>query len=561
MTAASWHARIECRGMVAGAGFLVGPRTVLTCAHVVHHSEPGTLTVSFPNRPDVTAVPATLAVHGGWAGGATDPGDLAVLELSRQVPQSPARFAPVDAERALPGVALEAYGFPDGYEEGQLAWYRARSATRIAGEWVQLEAVTGHGQPLTHGFSGAAAALPDGRVVGMVAQMAGEPGVLVARMLPTGVLARHWPALAELLPDGAGAGDPARRLHALVDRAEDTGLVCSADQLFVDAVGDFGPPLPPGGFPSLRAAAGYVQCEVAEPAEALTRFADRLTELLDGPAPAAPAPSAESAPAAWAPILIEVDHSGAGADQITVAVSAYRDGRRRPVGTARLPRAGMQAYIQRGIDRAFAELAFGADELLTFTLPRDLLNLPVAHWACSAEDPTPLGCAHPVVVTDRSRHRSARLRHQLGKKWQKLAAGGAPVLHRVDCGTPSLGLRKRLREQEAGLAGFAAPPGAVPEHFEAGLNMPVPVLLWPREGCPGAGGHTAPCAGTAFLDALAPRVQGVPPAELPRHVQLLREEAAAEEEPERHWARDVQLLWDDPRCFPEPPASLHTPVA
>ncbi|WP_330340302.1 hypothetical protein [Streptomyces sp. NBC_00557] len=48
MTGASWHARIECRGRVAGAGFLVGPRTVPTCAHLVHHSEPGTSARSAP---------------------------------------------------------------------------------------------------------------------------------------------------------------------------------------------------------------------------------------------------------------------------------------------------------------------------------------------------------------------------------------------------------------------------------------------------------------------------------------------------------------------------------
>ncbi|WP_191871036.1 VMAP-C domain-containing protein [Streptomyces filipinensis] len=555
MTGASWQARIECGGVVAGAGFLVSPTTVLTCAHVVQGSAAGTLTVSFPNRPDLGRLPADVAAHGNWAGGATDPGDLAVLELARKVPQRPARFAPQATGPALAHVVLEAYGFPEGYDEGQLAWYRARSATRIAGEWVQLEAMAGHGQPLTHGFSGAAAALPDGRVVGMVAQVASEPGVLVARMLPTEVLARHWPALTGLLPRHAAAEDPARRLDALVRRAEDAGLVCSPDQLFVDAVGDFGPPLPPGGFASLRAAAGYVRWEVEDPAEALTRFAGRLAELLERPAPAAPAP------AAWAPILVEIDHSGADPDQVTVAVSAYRDGRRRPVGTVRLPRAEMRAYIQRGIDRAFAELAFGADELLTFTLPRDLLNLPVADWACSADDSTPLGCAHPVVVTDRSRHHSARLRHQLGKRWQRMATDPKPVLHRVECGTPHLGLRKRLREQDAGLAGFAAPPTAVPEHFEVGLNMPVPVLLWPRAGCPGAAEHPTPCTGTAFLDALAPHVEGVAPAELPRRIQLLREEAEAQEEPERHWAKGVQLLWDDPRCFPEPTASLHTPVA
>ncbi len=40
----------------------------------------------------------------------------------------------------------------------------------------------------------------------------------------------------------------------------------------------------------------------------------------------------------------------------------------------------------------------------------------------------------------------------------------------------------------------------------------------------------------------------------------LRMAAEAAEVPEEHWARDVQLLWDDPRCFPEPAASLRSPV-
>ncbi|MEU1704319.1 trypsin-like peptidase domain-containing protein [Streptomyces sp. NPDC005706] len=558
----AWHARIECGGSVLGAGFLVAPNMVLTCAHVVASGSDG-LTVSFPGRRGLEGVPATVAVHGGWAGGDTDPGDLAVLELAHRVPLRPAGFAPPGAEQGQPTPSLEAYGFPEGYDgDGQIAEYRAVSAQRIADEWVQLEAVTGHGQPLRHGFSGAAVTLKDGRVVGMVAQMAAEPDVRVARMLPTEVMARYWPALGELVPALADGPDPVRRLYELVRRADAEGLKSRPEQLFVDAVGDFGPEPPPDGFDTLQAAVRYVQWEVPEPAEALTRFADRLTELLDGPAaPIEPArPGAD--PAEWAPILVEIDRSGAGQDQVRVAVSAYREGRRRPVGTVRLTRAEMQRYVQRGIDEAFSHLAPDAEELLTFVLPRDWLDLPVAHWACSADDPTPLGCAHPVVVAEGARYRSNRLRHQLGKKWQRLSAGSAAAVHRVDCGTREhrFGLRWRLRETEAELAGFARPPGAVPEKFEAVLNMPVPILLWSRSGCPGGAEHRAPCAGDAFLDALTASLEGVAPAELPGHVQALREQALADDDPERHWARDIQLLWDDPRCFPGPTASRHSPV-
>jgi hypothetical protein len=552
MSKAAWHARIEC-GKEVGAGFLVSARRVLTCAHVVRYSEVAEVTVTFPGCRELGGVSASVAVHGGWRGGAADPGDLAVLELDREVPLAPAEFAPPGAGQ---GGELVAYGFPKGYDEGMLASYRALPGPLISGEWVQLEALTAHGQPLEGGFSGAAVTLADGSVVGMVTAVAGARDVRVGRMLPTEVLARYWDGLGELVPAGAPEAEAGRRLDALVRRAGESarpGLL-DPDRLYVDAVGPFGPPLPPGGFASLERAAGYVRWEVPDE-EAVTRFADRLAELLDGP----PAPSGGDA--VWSPIVVEIEHSGAGADQVTVEVSAYRDGHRRPVGVRRLPRSGVRAYVQERIDEAFTQLAPDAEELITFVLPREWLNEPVAHWECGPDDPTPLGCAYPLVVADRARHRSGRLRHRLAKKWQKLDAG-ATSLHRVDCGTaerpPSL--RKRLREQDAGVAAYAAPPTSATEHFEVAVNVPVPVLLWPRTGCPSSV-HDGPCTGGAFLDELTDSVTGVPPAELPRHVLTLRETAEAADDPDRHWARDIQLLWDDPRCFPEPTACLHTPVA
>ncbi|MEV0633890.1 trypsin-like peptidase domain-containing protein [Streptomyces sp. NPDC050619] len=565
MNSAAWHARIVC-GKEVGAGFLVSPRRVLTCAHVVRWSGTSAVTVTFPNSRELGPVTATVAVHGGWAGDAADPGDLAVLELDREVPLEPAQFAPPDTELGSvieelggPGPELDApvlvaYGFPKGYDEGMLARYQAVPGALVSDEWRQLEAVTAHGQPLAPGFSGAAATLADGRVVGMVSTVAGARDVRVGRMLPTQVMVRYWPELCELVPTSEHRPDAVRRLYTLVRRAVAEGVDCDPNRLYVAAVGPFGPPLPEGGFASLGAAAGYVQWEVPG-TEAVTAFADRLRELLD-------APPVRPATPAWSPILVEIDHSGAGPDQFTVEVSAYRDGHRRRVGSHRLPRTAVEAYVQERIDEAFTQLAPGAEELLTFVLPREWLNEPVAHWECGADDATPLGCAYPLVVVDRSRHRSGRLRHQLAKKWQKLDACPGARLHRVDCGIrerpPSL--RKRLRDDDADLAGFSFPPGTGRSHFEVGLNTPVPVLLWPRTGCTDTA-HDGPCSGAAFLDELAATVAGVPPAELPRHVMALRETAAADDDPDRHWARDVQLLWDDPRCFPEPVAGLHSPVA
>ncbi|MGW2458788.1 VMAP-C domain-containing protein [Streptomyces sp. NPDC001761] len=609
MRAAAWQARIAC-GDAVGAGFLVTGRRLLTCAHVVGRSEAAAVTVTFPHARELGVLSASVVAHGGWAGEVTDPGDVAVLELDRDVPLAPAGFAPPDAAYTEPYQRLVAYGFPEGYDEGTLAECQAVSGQLIAGEWLELVAWQGHGQPLVDGFSGAAATLPDGRVAGMVTAAVGSsPDVRKGRMLPPDVLARYWPELGELVP-APGSDDARRRLYALLRRAgAAAGRVGDPNRLYVDAVGAFGPPLPPGGFPSLWAAAAYVQWEVPDP-RAVDRFAGRLLELLEAkaalPTPAAPdtrapdtrapdtrVPAGTPAAPAWSPVVVEIDHSGAGPDQVTVEVSAYRDGRRRPVGARRLPRTGVRAYVQSRIDEAVAHLAPDADELVTFVLPREWLNEAVAHWECGTDDSTPLGCAYPLVVTDRARHHSGRLRHQLRKKWQKLDSGGGVEVHRVECGTrerpPSL--RKRLWDGDAGVAGYAAPPAAARQHFEVGLTVPVPILLWPRTGSPCAahedppgprtgpaappGPGTAPadppradtapagppCPGTAFLDRLAASVAGVPPAELPRHVLSLRLTADAADEPELHWARDLQLLWDDPRCFPGTTASLHSPVA
>ncbi|MFF5441099.1 trypsin-like peptidase domain-containing protein [Streptomyces achromogenes] len=624
MRGPAWQARVVCDDVV-GAGFLVTGRLVLTCAHVVRKRGRAPVTVSFPHARELGEVSATVVAHGGWAGTDTDPGDVAVLELQvkgdRGVPLAPARFAPHDTAYTEPYPKLVSYGFPRHYDEGTLAEYQAVSPQLIAGEWLELVTWHGHGQPIVEGFSGAAATLPDGRVVGMVTAALGtSPQVRKGRMLPLDVLARYWPGLAELVPVPGLGDEDLRRLYDLLRRAAaGPDGVRDPNRLYVDAVGPFGPPLPPGGFPSLRDAADYVRWEVPDP-QALLRFADRLGTLLGGqpalPGRAAPAPVTAQAGPAWSPVVVEIDHSGAGPDQVTVEVSAYRDGRRRPVGARRLPRTGVRAYVQSRIDEAVAQLAPDADELVTFVLPREWLNEAVAHWECGADDSTPLGCAYPLVVTDRARHHSGRLRHQLRKKWQKLDTGGGAEVHRVECGTrerpPSL--RKRLWDGDARLAGFAAPPTAARPLFEVGLNVPVPVLLWPRTGtpcavhadapraetartdtpgtrpactdtpgaataradAPGAGGPYpdppgagspgdpdtgASCPGAAFLDQLTASIADVPPAELPRHVMSLRLTAEAADEPERHWARHLQLLWDDPRCFPETGASLHSPVA
>ncbi|MFI8537063.1 trypsin-like peptidase domain-containing protein [Streptomyces aquilus] len=564
MTGAAWQARIERAGQIAGAGFLVTHDRVLTCAHVVPEENGGqaAVTVSFPQLPGSVPVPARVVARGAWGGHPSDLGDLAVLELAAEVSITPAALAPADTAHG--DRKLIAYGFPRGYDEGQLAEYRTTGPVRVGGEWIQLEAWSGHGQPLVAGFSGAAVVLVEtGEVVGMVTAAAGARDIRTGRMLPTDVFARHCAELEGLVPTAGRPLAARRRLRRLVEKAVRTGLVCDPVRLYADAADELDPAPPRGGFDSLWSAALFVQAELDDP-DTVTRFADRLDALLHPPA--APPSGTGSTGPAWEPILVELRHSGAGEDHVQVEVSAYSGERRHPVASDTVPLAGLHGYLQDRIDAAFSHLTPGGDELIAFSLPRDWLDWPVDRWACAPGD-APLGCAYPVVVTDHTR-RGRGTRHVLTRTWNRLGASTGQV-HRVTCDSPEKPgeLRLALRRNGTCLTGFAAVPDAAltREHFKNSLTAPAPVIVWSRRGCGGTGAGTDgcrdTCPGAAFLDALDTHVRHVPPAELPRHVLALRDEADSRDD---HWARDIQLLWDDPRCFKdrhEGAAHVHTPVA
>ncbi|MEV5610548.1 trypsin-like peptidase domain-containing protein [Streptomyces sp. NPDC052225] len=556
MSGAKWQVRVES-GRQIGAGFLVSARTVLTCAHVL--TPDAQVTVTFPQLPAEPPVGARVHTHGPWAGGPTDRGDLAVLTLDRDVDAAPAEFAAPDAAFGDPAPRLVAYGFPDGYDEGTIAEYRAKADLLVRDEWVELVAFDGHGQPLAHGFSGAAVTLAGShRVVGMVTATTGGRGVLTGRMLPLGVMARYWPDLADRIPAGR-PGEAAchrrdtGRLHALIEKATRSHLDCDPERLYRYAVGEFGPDVPPGGFASLWAAAVYVLSEVPE-AEPAARFAQRLEELLDAPEPAAARPR-------WTPVLVEVQRSGAGEEHALVEVSAYSEGRRHPVASDTIRETEVASYVGDVMDEALARLPPGTDDLVAFTLPPKWLNWPVDSWPSGPDDPTPLGCAYPVVITHPAR-RNAGPQRRLARRWKDAAGQRVRTVHRVDCDDGATPVSQRdLRA--ADVAGFARPPaaGAADQRFDAALTKPVPALLWPRTGCSGDHPPGTPCAGTAFLDELAPYVHGATLDELPYTIMELREEAQGDE---GHWAGDVQLLWDAPHCFPGPhgPAPRHcSPVS
>ena len=303
MGSASWQARIHC-GRTIGAGFLVSERHVLTCAHVVGGSPAEPLSVSFPldgsagyggpREPGGLGVPgagirARVIADGGWAGGQTDPGDFAVLELDHAVAIEPAQFAEPSEAYGDPSPRLLAYGYPRGYDEGTLVEFRVTAALLIASEWMQLEPWNTHIQPFGPGFSGAAVTLADsGRVVGMVTAAGHDRPVRIGRMMPAQVLARYWPSLGELIPTATWDRQQKQSLRQLIETLtrHDNGREYAPHWLYHDAVGPLGPP-PPHRLSSLWEVAWYLLFEVPDET-AVDRFTARLAEIAkDGPTRAA----------------------------------------------------------------------------------------------------------------------------------------------------------------------------------------------------------------------------------------------------------------------------------
>ncbi|MGW6454975.1 effector-associated domain 2-containing protein [Streptomyces sp. NPDC055078] len=235
---------LSARGTVHGAGVLVTPTMVLTCAHVVASATGAGAGGRNGPPPDAPAGPVYLAaegpgvatgaggatsaggatgaggatdtspaeatvVAGGWfpgpyAGGAS--GDLAVL-VTAPLAGTPARLGRCgEPDRR----EVSVYGHPEPVPDG--LWATARLVGRGGPhhEWVQLEGAGTTGARIEPGFSGAGVWDPAaGRIIGLITAAYNERDTRIAWMLPTEAIARLWPGLHELCPDaGAPAASP-----------------------------------------------------------------------------------------------------------------------------------------------------------------------------------------------------------------------------------------------------------------------------------------------------------------------------------------------------------------
>ncbi|WP_275001497.1 S1 family peptidase [Promicromonospora iranensis] len=197
----------DASGQTLGAGFLVAPDLVCTCAHVVQDvlGLEGTdgrvprlpvsveLMITGERRTGrvVAWVPGKEAVEQISAESLTDNGiqenlrlpaemdgdDIAILRL--EVGYEGAEVVRLATPRSVYGHGYRTFGFPEGYDAGQSSQGEFRSADGLGR--VQMN-VGAQEEPITPGYSGAA--VWDQEVGGVVGMVSESDQRLIAKMIP-----------------------------------------------------------------------------------------------------------------------------------------------------------------------------------------------------------------------------------------------------------------------------------------------------------------------------------------------------------------------------------------
>lgn len=204
----TWRVRVAGEHGILGAGILVAPDAVLTCAHVVSAAlhapnaaavPTGRLMVDFPGSAFRTRVGAEVRADRWVPVDDDNGGDAALLSLLAPPPPDvrPARLRRCGEPARR---RVQAYGHPAGLDGG--AWTTAE-LVGYGGPWpgwLQFDGLDTRGRPVSAGFSGAGVIDESGDVIGMVVASDRTPGAKVAWMIPTDVLGEWLPPIAALLP-------------------------------------------------------------------------------------------------------------------------------------------------------------------------------------------------------------------------------------------------------------------------------------------------------------------------------------------------------------------------
>jgi tetratricopeptide (TPR) repeat protein len=195
-----------------GAGLLVTPRHVLTCAHVVREGRaPGRpeepVYVGFQYTSEHAPIPATVVPDGWHPPTGTDTGDVAVLELGADIP---AEAVPAPLRSTEPGTAdhrFRAYGYPRDHPRRGVP-VRGEIVGATGREQLQVEAGPHTGYALERGFSGSP--VWDMNTQGVVGMLVARDSVAkvdrrTAYAIKVEALVRYWPPLGDHVRDATTA--------------------------------------------------------------------------------------------------------------------------------------------------------------------------------------------------------------------------------------------------------------------------------------------------------------------------------------------------------------------
>jgi hypothetical protein len=576
MNGMGWRARIDKMDgnadAILGAGFLVSPCHLLTCAHVVDGLD-GVL-VAFPGVTDGDRLPATVKRLTGWCQ-QNDRGDVALLELTAPAPvgANPCHLAPLDAIKPRPGTAmyeLHALGFPPNLDgNGDYVTLSSSSYRDLGNEWLQADVDDVHLQRLNEGFSGAGLYLPDsGVVAGMItdAVLEDERGGYIGRMMPLTTIRRYWEEIDDLLPLPWMEPGPRAELRAAVSGA---ALTADLDVVFAMA------------FPAV------IRCEHLTTPWAAIRYtaesvmADqglqtllaRLMPYLDDGAQSrltqwmhrwAPEWAEEMgrAPAPVASIVITLaTPTRNGKTHVKLTARTLVDG--LPAAppeerVARREQEHVQAQAEKLITSQVSQLRF-PDFRLEFAVRRNEFGLPFDEWKYQepgATRPRPVRSV-PLIVRDATRMDSDAenifLTDRIRKRWHVLRGGGTDRVSSVPCRSPyDYEQFFYLLEADQAIGALAYASSPCEDWIDAALDVGIPVMLWCRRDC--AADDAEHALHETFLAEITAAVSSMDPDRLPAEVARLRTAAkSVGTGGEDHLGRHLTLFWDNPARLPDPP--------
>jgi hypothetical protein len=236
-----WQLRIRTsQGGTAGAGVLVSPRHVLTCAHVVctalglpwaeedtpRPREP--VTVDAPRGGGSWQATATVLDDGWFAD--RSPWDAAVLLLDRPAPADPPEMRLCGSE---PGRAVSMVGFShEAVPAG--VWSRAVLVGHGGGrrfEYVQFDVTSSTTARVVHGFSGSGVREhPGGALIGIVCDAMRDDRGLGASgwLIPIEAVPRVWGDRSAAQPPSREPDSP-RLVHRLAEALASTPTIADPE--------------------------------------------------------------------------------------------------------------------------------------------------------------------------------------------------------------------------------------------------------------------------------------------------------------------------------------------